>query len=79
MKTTPMGLAAIVLAGAAVAQDAPAVADADGNGTYSMEELLVAYPALTAEGFASIDANTDGAVDAEELAAAVASGALTAG
>ncbi len=67
---------AIVLtgfAGAAVAQD---VEDTDGSGTYSMEELMVAYPSLTAEVYAVVDANGDGTVDADELAAAQASGVL---
>ncbi len=53
------------------------VADADGNGTYSLEELMVAYPSLTAEVYATIDSNTDGAVDATELQAAVDAGTLT--
>jgi hypothetical protein len=55
------------------------VADADGNGTYSLEELMVSYPSLTAEVYATIDANADGAVDADELKAAQDAGTLTAG
>ncbi len=54
------------------------VADADGNGTYSMEELVAAYPDLTAEVFTTIDSNADGAVDATELKAAQDAGTLTA-
>lgn len=54
------------------------VADADGNGTYSLEELMVSYPRLTAEAYATIDANADGAVDADELKAAQDAGTLTA-
>ena len=50
------------------------VMDDDGNGTFSMEELQAAYPDLTEE----IDSNADGAIDAVELAAAEASGLLTA-
>jgi len=61
------------LAGAAVAQE---VTDADGNGTFSMEELMAAYPNLTAETFATIDANGDGAVDQDELKAAQEAGTL---
>jgi hypothetical protein len=59
-----------------MAQD---VADADGNGTYSLEELMVSYPTLTAEVYATIDSNADGAVDATELKAAQDAGTLTAG
>jgi hypothetical protein len=79
MKPITLSLAVLAFAGAAIAQDAPMVEDTDGNGTYSMEELLSVYPDLAPEGFASIDANADGGVDAEERAAAVANGALTTG
>jgi hypothetical protein len=77
MLTTVLGLAAIP----AFAQDAaaPEIADTDGNGTWSMDELLVAYPDMTAESFTAVDANADGAVDQAELAAALADGALPAG
>lgn len=54
------------------------VADADGNGTYSLEELVVSYPSLTAEVYATIDTNADGAIDATELKAAQDAGTLTA-
>jgi hypothetical protein len=54
------------------------VADADGNGTYSLEELTVSYPDLTAEVYATIDTNADGAIDATELAAAQEAGTLKA-
>ena len=53
-----------------------AVEDADGDGTYSMEEILTVYPNLTDEVFAEIDTNDDGAVDADELALAMAAGLL---
>ncbi len=74
--TAVLGLAAVPV----FAQDAPApeIADTDGNGTWSLDELMVAYPDLTEEGFISIDANADGAVDQAELAAALADGLLPA-
>lgn len=53
--------------------------DTDGDGVYSMEELMVAYPNLTEEVFTTIDSNGDGAVDETELAAAVDAGVLVAG
>lgn len=62
-------------AGMAVAQE---VTDTDGDGMYSMEELTAAYPDLTAETFALIDANADGSVDADELTAAQEAGTLPA-
>jgi hypothetical protein len=61
-----------------LAQDTSAIADTDANGTWSADELRVAYPDLTDEGFVSIDANADGAVDQAELAAALADGLLPA-
>ena len=64
------------LAGAATAAD---VEDADGDGVFSMEELMVAYPTLTEDLFTTIDGNGDGAIDEAELAAAVDAGVLVAG
>jgi hypothetical protein len=66
------GLAlAALTAGAAQAQT---VTDTDGNGVYSIEELKAAYPAVDDGLFAEIDQNADGAVDADELQAAVEAG-----
>lgn len=74
MKSVVTALAVLGLTTAvAFAQE---VQDTDGNGTYSLEELQAVYPDLTAEGFGLIDANGDGAVDADELAAAQAAGTL---
>lgn len=56
-----------------------AVEDANGDGVYSMDELVIAFPTLTEETFGIMDGNGDGAVDPEELAAADAAGLLTAG
>ncbi|GAA5067134.1 EF-hand domain-containing protein [Roseibacterium beibuensis] len=53
---------------AAVAQTM--LEDTDGDGAYSYEEMLAAYPDLTQELFDEADANADGAIDADELAAA---------
>ena len=55
-----------------------AVEDTDGDGVYSMDEMKAAYPDLTDEVFSEVDANEDGVIDAEELAAAEAAGLLTA-
>lgn len=80
MKRITVLLATVLGLGAmpALSQDASALADTDGNGTWSAEELRVAYPDLTEEGFVSIDGNADGAVDQAELAAALADGLLPA-
>jgi hypothetical protein len=71
-------LGATLLALPALAQDAtaPVITDTDGNGTFSLEELQVTYTDLTAEGFAALDLNADGALDADELKAAQDEGKL---
>ena len=55
------------------------VEDANGDGVYSMDELKVTYPELTEDVFSQLDANNDGALDADEMAAAQAAGILKAG
>ena len=55
------------------------VEDANGDGVYSMDELKVTYPELTEDIFAQLDANNDGALDADEMASAQAAGILKAG
>lgn len=72
-------LAGLLGLGVATATMAAEVEDADGDGVYSMEELLVAYPTLTEELFGTIDGNGDGAVDDAELTAAIDAGVLVAG
>jgi hypothetical protein len=75
---TAAALAAFV-AGPLAAQGMAEVADTDGNGTYSMEELKAAYPDLTEEVFIQIDTSGDGEVDDAELEAARDAGLLNAG
>ena len=50
--------------------------DADGNGVYTLQELVDAYPDLTEEAFKAADRNADDALDAAELAAAIAAGQI---
>lgn len=69
-----LGTITAVVAGPALAQTE--IPDADGDGMYSMEELLAVFPDLTEETFTAADANGDGMLDADELAAAQASGAI---
>jgi Ca2+-binding EF-hand superfamily protein len=52
--------------------------DADGNGTLSITELQTMYASLTEDGFKAIDTTGDGAIDGDELAAAIAAGTLKA-
>ncbi len=69
----PFGL----FAGAAIAQTAlPLIEDADASGDWSQAELQTVWPELTAEGFAAIDTDANGAVSPEELQAAVDNGVV---
>lgn len=52
------------------------VADTDGDGVFSMEELQAAYPELTEDLYVLVDVDGDGTVSAEELEAAEAAGTL---
>jgi hypothetical protein len=80
LKKLKLMLAVLAGVGAATAVAAETmVEDTDGDGVYSMAELLVVYPALTDERFGEIDANADGAVDTDELTAALEAGLLAAG
>ena len=77
MKKFAIALAVSALSVTAVmAQDAPVVADADTNGTFSLVELQAAYPAATEEAFKAADTDASGELSAEELAAAVAANAF---
>lgn len=52
--------------------------DTDQDGLYSMAEMLTEYADLTEEQYGALDTNNDGAVDADELAAAIDGGVLPA-
>ncbi|MFV0336107.1 MAG: EF-hand domain-containing protein [Tropicimonas sp.] len=72
--TKSLLIAGLLAASALTAQAQGMVEDTDGDGVYSMEELKAAYADLTDETFAAMDANGDGGVDADELAAAIEAG-----
>ncbi|MDQ2093304.1 EF-hand domain-containing protein [Rhodalgimonas zhirmunskyi] len=50
--------------------------DTDGNGSYSQEEMMAAYPDLTAEAFDEIDADGNGEIDDVEFNDASEAGML---
>ncbi|WP_022704298.1 calcium-binding protein [Pseudorhodobacter ferrugineus] len=69
-----LGLIAGLTTVPALAQDAPV--DADGNGTWSMEELKATYPNLSEETFAAMDTSADGQIDAAEYEVAMGANLL---
>ena len=50
--------------------------DTDQDGLYSLTEMRTEYADLTEAQYADLDTNKDEAVDADELAAAIANGTL---
>lgn len=79
MKRFAILIAPLALASAAFAQATlPEVADADGNGTWSLVELQAVWTDLTEDGFKGIDTNADGAVDQAELQTALDNGVIQA-
>ena len=50
--------------------------DTDQDGLYSLTEMRTEYADLTEAQYADLDINKDEAVDADELAAAIANGTL---
>ena len=50
--------------------------DADTDGLITFEEVTAMYPDVTEDAFTIADTNTDGMLDAEELAAAQEAGVL---
>jgi len=75
--TTSLALATTLLALPAFAQVAASdIADVDGNGLWSLEELQAAYPDMTEETFATVDTSGDGQIDMAEYDAAAGAGLL---
>lgn len=76
MKKLVLTLGVIAAMAAAAAHAETAVTDTNGDGVYSMEELKAAYPEMTDEMFADIDADQNGVVSPDELSAAQEDGVL---
>ncbi|MCF3596083.1 EF-hand domain-containing protein [Rhodobacteraceae bacterium LMO-12] len=68
-----LGAMALVASQAVAATE---LVDTDGNGSYSMEEMAAAYPGLTEEQFAEIDADENGEIDEVELVEAIEGGVI---
>ena len=78
MTKVALAFATISALAVGAAQAQTVVADTDGNGLFSMEELIVAFPDLTAEVFTAADADADGSLSADELKAAQTAGTIPA-
>ncbi|MEM7743875.1 MAG: EF-hand domain-containing protein [Pseudomonadota bacterium] len=81
MKITAIALGAGLLsAGVAMAASETFIsADADGSGSLSVEEVVIAMPSTTPEEFSAADADGDGALNAAEFDAAMQTGLLRTG
>ncbi|QMU57410.1 MAG: EF-hand domain-containing protein [Boseongicola sp.] len=76
MKISTLALALMGLCGFAMAQTV--VPDSNGDGVYSMEELMAVFPDLTIDIFSEIDVDASGTIDPAELEAAEDAGLVTA-
>ncbi|MCB1329969.1 MAG: EF-hand domain-containing protein [Maritimibacter sp.] len=77
IKAAPIAFGLVLAATPALfAQDAGP--DTDGDGMVTIEEFTAAYPDLTEDVFTAADANADGYLDADEIAAAAEAGLMPA-
>lgn len=73
MKFAPLTAALVIAAsGTAFAEGL----DADGDGMVTINEAIAMFPDVTVEQFSEADSNDDGALDADELAAAQDAGLI---
>ncbi|SEW04929.1 EF hand [Cognatiyoonia koreensis] len=75
-KTLMLIPAALLLATPLAAQDA--AIDVNADGMYSFPELQAVMPDMTEDTFTTLDANGDGLLDADEIAAGTDAGLLPA-
>lgn len=75
MKTFALAMCATTFAAAPLLAET-VVQDTDGNGSFSMAELLVIYPDLTEEAYVAMDTDESGELSVEELETAMAADLL---
>jgi len=75
-KTLMLIPAALLFATPLAAQDA--AIDVNADGMYSFPELQAVMPDMTEDTFTTLDANGDGLLDADEIAAGTGAGLLPA-
>lgn len=74
-KFVSLSILAMLAAPLAMAQSA-AELDTDGNGVLTIDEVQANFPDVTSDAFAAMDLNADGALDANEIAAAQEAGLM---
>lgn len=78
LTTSTVFATALLLAGAASAQEADPNIDVNGDGFYSFPEISTMYPEITDEAFTAMDSTGDGLLDMAEVMAATDAGLLPA-
>ena len=76
MNRTVLAVGAVVGAVAVATTAFAHEMDTDQDGLYSLTEMRTEYTDLTEAQYAALDTNKDEAIDADELAAAIADGTL---
>lgn len=76
LKMTKLSAVLILIAGAAVAQEADPNIDVNGDGFYSFPEVGTVYPDLTDADFTAMDTTGDGLLDMAEVMAAQEAGMM---
>ena len=76
-KTSLTTFLALALATPLLALEGPASeADSNGDGVLSWEEVTAAWPEISSDSFAALDADGDGMLNEAEVAAAVEAGTI---
>ena len=76
MMTRLSAVACVLVAGAAMAQEADPAIDVNGDGFYSFPEIGTVFPDLTDADFTVMDTTGDGLLDMAEVMAAEEAGLM---
>ncbi|GGH17763.1 EF hand [Cribrihabitans marinus] len=76
MKPQNLTAVAALIIGIPALAMAQGSADANGDGMLTIDEVQAAFPEVTADAFAAMDVNADGALDEEEITAAQEAGLM---
>jgi len=76
MKPQNLAVVAAIAFGLPTLVLAQSSADTNGDGVLTIEEVQAVLPEVDTDGFAAMDANGDGSLDADEIAVAQEAGLL---